>query len=505
MTLHIEVRRHPGASVSPGQFTRSRKGGQDGRTHVDAVTLFTRELFHVHLAEDLREELHPVVVVHGHELVILAAGDLVGDLLAVDDSRHAVFHFFALILSGRSDRFNPDIPDTDLASVLSLPEPALAGFHAVERLAVDAADAAPLILLLLKRGLLHDQIEHVLGDDGLRMESALLLPDVLQRSRGERKSDRLAALQHLLRHLAFIITRDDSVDDIKPCGDRDLLEGPCGEGRQFILTQVIDQVTVYRCGFDGECSGALVHDDAVGGEHLVPLVLREIDVGGDHLRVRLRLLGGNWTGLDLVDDVPEFLQHILPPGLSSCLDRLASLIVETVSAVLQLAGLDASVGTVGNHRGPAVAEFPADAPQVESLLAAGCPAQHATPGPQIHERTHRPSVFSCTDTVAVKSHDNTAVCVAGMDVVLRQVEIFSDDSREGIVGFPVGRVRTPVLKRQKVLPGQGIGEKRGVMPLNGQQNVSSVLDEASLHAVAPERVLQLRCDAHVMAQCVRSR
>ena len=99
-----------------------------------------------------------MVVVHGHELVILAAGDLVGDLLAVDDRRHAVFHFLARLLPVRTDRLHPDVPDTDLAAVLSLPEPALAGFHVVERLAVDAADAAPLILPLLEFGLLHDQI-----------------------------------------------------------------------------------------------------------------------------------------------------------------------------------------------------------------------------------------------------------------------------------------------------------------------------------------------------------
>ena len=443
-----------------------------------------------------------MVVVHGHELVILAAGDLVGDLLTVDDGRHAVFHVTAGLLSLIPDGLHTDVADADLAPVSAFTEPALPRLHVVEGLAPDPSDAATLVLLLLEDRLLHHQVRHVLGDDRLRMEAALLLPDLLQGGRGELEAYRLPALQHLHRDLSLPVLADDTVDDVEPRGDGDVLEGFGGEDRHLILPQVIDKVAVDGGGLHRKRTGPLVHDDAVAGEDLVPLFLGEIHVGGDELGVGLRLLAGGRTRLDLGDDGPEFRQHVL--SRTDCglrLRSLVSLVVETVAAVLEFARLHPSVGTVGDKGSPAVAEFPAHAAQVEAFLAARCPAEHASAGPEVHERTCDPAVFALTDPVAVKAHHDAPVGVACMDIVLRHVEILPHDGREGIVGLAVRGVRAPVRKGGQVLTRKGIGEKRGVVALYGEQHAVAALDETCLHAVAPECVLQLRSEAGIAAQC----
>ena len=203
------------------------------------------------------------------------------------------------------------------------------------------------------------------------MEAALLLPDLLQGGRGEREAYRLPALQHLHRDLSLPVLADDTVDDVEPRGDGDVLEGFGGEDRHFILPQVIDKVAVDGSGLHRKRTGPLVHDDAVAGEDLVPFLLGEVDVGGDELGVGLCLLAGGRTRLDLGDDGPEFRQHVL--SRTDCglrLRSLVSFVVETIAAVLQLARLHPSVGTVGDKGSPVVAEFPAHAAQVEAFLAA---------------------------------------------------------------------------------------------------------------------------------------
>ena len=149
-------------------------------------------------------------------------------------------------------------------------EPALPRLHVVEGLAPDPSYAAALVLLLLEDSLLHHQVRHVLGDDRLRMEAALLLPDLLQGGRGEREAYRLPALQHLHRDLSLPVLADDTVDDVEPRGDGDVLEGFGGEDRHLILPQVIDKVAVDGGGLHRKRTGPLVHDDAVAGEDLVP-------------------------------------------------------------------------------------------------------------------------------------------------------------------------------------------------------------------------------------------
>lgn len=87
----------------------------------------TRRILHVHFIKDVREEFHTMIVIYGHELVILFLGYLVTDALAIDDSGHTehgiaflVFLNFTLFVAYR---LNSDVVHLYLTSVSSFPEP----------------------------------------------------------------------------------------------------------------------------------------------------------------------------------------------------------------------------------------------------------------------------------------------------------------------------------------------------------------------------------------------
>ena len=82
------------------------------------IMAFAWSCLHIHLIEDLREELHTVIVIHSKKLVVLLLGNLMRDGLPVNDSRH-------LILPVCS-RINLDIAHLHLTAMCSLAVEALA-------------------------------------------------------------------------------------------------------------------------------------------------------------------------------------------------------------------------------------------------------------------------------------------------------------------------------------------------------------------------------------------
>ena len=98
------------------------------------------------------------------------------------------------------------------------------------------------------------------------------------------------------------------------------------------------------------------------------------------------------------DDRFQFLQHILPGHRSGGMP----LVVEAITAALQLSGFHASVRPVGHYRCAGIVKVTADASQVEAVLLAGCPAEEAgSPGVAQRKWASKPSVFARTDAVAV--------------------------------------------------------------------------------------------------------
>ena len=66
------------------------------------------------------------------------------------------------------------------------------------------------------------------------------------------------------------------------------------------------------------------------------------------------------------------------------------------------------------------------------------------------------AIFTYAYTVAVKSHCHTTVGVACVDEVAGHIKIVLYDGREGLVGFLVGMVRSPVAQGLHLLPADGV-------------------------------------------------
>src|SRR5574344_596528 len=82
-----------------GQLMCNGKSGKQGSTDLCAQAgVHTRNVFHIHLIEDVGEELHAMIVIDGHELIILLLSNLMADALTIDDRCHAVLGFALGIL-----------------------------------------------------------------------------------------------------------------------------------------------------------------------------------------------------------------------------------------------------------------------------------------------------------------------------------------------------------------------------------------------------------------------
>lgn len=83
-----------------------------------------------------------------------------------------------------------------------------------------------------------------------------------------------------------------------------------------------------------------------------------------------------------------------------------------------------------------------------------------------------------------------------MDEIFGQVEILSYNAREHIVGFLVGRVRTPIGKGQHLTFGNGIVQQRRIMPLHDQPVARAVTDDMGLHTVTHQYILHFGMQVH---------
>ena len=130
-----------------GQLMCDGKSGKQGSTDLCAQAgIHTRNVFHIHLTEDVGEELHAMVVIDGHELIILLLSNLMADALTIDDRCHAVFGFalgilldFALLIP---DWLNLDVIDIDFTTMFSLTISCLALIEFIEGIAVNMSNGA---------------------------------------------------------------------------------------------------------------------------------------------------------------------------------------------------------------------------------------------------------------------------------------------------------------------------------------------------------------------------
>ena len=140
------------------------------------------------------------------------------------------------------------------------------------------------------------------------------------------------------------------------------------------------------------------------------------------------------------------------------------LVIESVTARLQLAGLHAPVGTFGYDGRPRKEQLAADPAQVQAPLVAWRPAEER----RGHSHPSHATVLADADAVAMQPHSHTPVGIAGMDEVLGHIEVFAHDAREHVVGFLVGRIGSPVRECQHLTFAYRIDQQRRIMPLHNQ-------------------------------------
>ena len=256
----------------------------------------------------------------------------------------------------------------------------------------------------------------------------------------QRNGDMLLAVEHIHRHLIRKVVLDHIIDDVKTCLNGDFLDAVAVELFQLFISQVIDKVLLGSSRLYGEGLLLRVNDNAVTVETFTELLIGEIHLTRNKFIVRLGWL--DRSGLDLygLDDRLEVCQHVLRRLLNL---SLLTFVIEAIGSVLEFARFHAAIRTVGNHRRTLHEQGSTDSAHVPAFLLTWCPAKE-TAMIRIHHRMksssvpRQASIFTDSYTVAVQSHGNTAICIAGMNEASGQIEVIGEDCGEGIVGFLVG-------------------------------------------------------------------
>ena len=110
------------------------------------------DILHINLMEDMREELHTMVVIDSHKLIILLLIDFMRDRFSVDDCSHAeecitlcILLLFSLLIT---NRLNFDVINSDFSAVLTFTKPTLVLVYLVKRLTIDMGNVSVFGLLL---------------------------------------------------------------------------------------------------------------------------------------------------------------------------------------------------------------------------------------------------------------------------------------------------------------------------------------------------------------------
>ena len=111
------------ASVS-AQFAHDGKTGKEGSSNLGSyIGLHPWHILHIDFTEDVGEEFHAMIIIDGHELVILLLGYLMADALAIDDGGHAepgiAFFVFLLLALFVTARLHLDFISLLISSLLS--------------------------------------------------------------------------------------------------------------------------------------------------------------------------------------------------------------------------------------------------------------------------------------------------------------------------------------------------------------------------------------------------
>lgn len=124
------------------QFAHYGKSCKEGSSNLRTDVLsFSWDVFHIHLLEDVGEEFHAVIVIDGHELVVLLLSNLMADAFSVDNGCHAklgiaflVFLDFTLLIT---HRLNLDVINLNLSAMLAFTKLALVFVLLIQAIAIN--------------------------------------------------------------------------------------------------------------------------------------------------------------------------------------------------------------------------------------------------------------------------------------------------------------------------------------------------------------------------------
>ena len=298
-----------------------------------------------------------------------------------------------------------------------------------------------------------------------RHESLLLLPlalfQILLYFGMQTDSDALIAVESLHRHFVGKVSPDNAVQQFQTFFYGLFLDGCGNQCPHFLFRQVIDHIGLDAFRLHSQRPPFRIHDKTVRGKALRQFLVGKIDRRGYKLLVRPCRFPAARTADHRRDDRLQVLQNV---PLLYGLRLLMPLVIESVTARLQLAGLHAPVGTFGYDGRPRKEQLAADPAQVQAPLVAWRPAEER----RGHSHPSHATVLADADAVAVQPHSHTPVGIAGMDEVLGHIEVFAHDAREHVVGFLVGRIGSPVRECQHLTFAYRIDQQRRIMPLHNQ-------------------------------------
>ena len=104
------------------------------------------------------------------------------------------------------------------------------------------------------------------------------------------------------------------------------------------------------------------------------------------------------------------------------------------------------------------------------------------------------AVLTFTDSVAVEPHGDSAIGIAGMNKVLREVKVVLDQFREGVVCLLVGKVGSPVDECLQLLLIDIVDKDGRVMALYHQLKAIAASSDVGLHSVPYQYILKLRTE-----------
>ena len=182
--------------------------------------------------------------------------------------------------------------------------------------------------------------------------------------------DALPAVQCVHQDSVSKVVLDDAIQQLQALNDGHFLDGVGGELLHFLIRQVIHHVGIDAVRLDGQRLRTFINDDAMRCQTLLPLLIGEIDRRGNQFFIGLGRFCASWSVDGRRYDSFQIFQHIL---LLRAITLLQPLIVEPVTAALQLPRLHSAVPTFRHNRGFGEEQSSSNSAKMESILTAWCP------------------------------------------------------------------------------------------------------------------------------------